>query len=168
MNSPGRQEFGWWRIEMSRRNRSAWPHVRQIRVPRGISPRARSERVPPPVIPVLSSLDQTKSVPLQLEQTGAKRTSPDLGESGPGHYTFRRGRRERPSPRAPGHETNLYRRGLAPPRAPMFATITVAVDGSPTAQQALDIAIDLAQKYGSALNIVAVAPLVPLYVASAE
>ena len=50
----------------------------------------------------------------------------------------------------------------------MFGTITVAVDGSPTADEALGIAIDLAKKYGSALSIVAVAPLVPLYVASAE
>lgn len=52
--------------------------------------------------------------------------------------------------------------------APTFANITVATDGSAFGQQAVDVAIDLAKKYGSKLAIVSVAPLVPLYVSSAE
>ncbi|HTT25550.1 MAG TPA: universal stress protein [Thermoplasmata archaeon] len=52
--------------------------------------------------------------------------------------------------------------------APTFPRITVATDGSAFGQQAVDVAIDLAKKYGSQLSIVAVAPLVPLYVSSAE
>ena len=50
----------------------------------------------------------------------------------------------------------------------LFARITVAVDGSPHADHALDVAVDLARKYGSELTILAVAPLIPLYVASTE
>lgn len=46
--------------------------------------------------------------------------------------------------------------------------ITVAVDGSAFADHALDFAIDLAQKYGSDLTVLGVAPLVPLYVSSTE
>ena len=50
----------------------------------------------------------------------------------------------------------------------MFEHITVAVDGSPHADLALTHAFDLAKKYGSELTILAVAPLVPIYVATAE
>ena len=50
----------------------------------------------------------------------------------------------------------------------MFPKITVSTDGSAFGQQAVDVAIDLAKKYGSKLAIVSVAPLVPLYVSSAE
>jgi hypothetical protein len=82
-NSPGRQLWGWWRMEMSRRNRSAWPHVRQIRVPRGTSPRALNDR-DAPVIPVFSSFAQTKSVPLQFEQTGATGSLSGRGRRAPG------------------------------------------------------------------------------------
>ncbi len=46
--------------------------------------------------------------------------------------------------------------------------ITVAVDGSAFANHGLEFAIDLAQKYGSELTILGVAPLVPLYVSSTE
>ena len=46
--------------------------------------------------------------------------------------------------------------------------ITVAVDGSKHADHALTFGIDLAKKYGGALTVVAVAPLVPLYVSSTE
>jgi len=46
--------------------------------------------------------------------------------------------------------------------------ITVAVDGSPHAERALDFAVDLAKRYESHLSIVVVAPLVPIYVPSAE
>ena len=46
--------------------------------------------------------------------------------------------------------------------------ITVAVDGSKHADRALSFGIDLAKKYGGALTVVAVAPLVPLYVSSTE
>ncbi len=49
-----------------------------------------------------------------------------------------------------------------------FPRITVAIDGSPLAAAALDIAIDLAQRYGSELQILTVAPLVPVYIPSAE
>lgn len=52
--------------------------------------------------------------------------------------------------------------------AALFGKITVAVDGSPNSEGALDIAIDMAKRYQSELSIVGVAPLVPLYVASAE
>ena len=46
--------------------------------------------------------------------------------------------------------------------------ITVAVDGSTHAQRALEFAIDFSKRYESELTIVAVAPLVPLYVSSTE
>lgn len=46
--------------------------------------------------------------------------------------------------------------------------ITVASDGSPYGNQAVEAAIDLAKKFGSRLSILSVAPLVPLYVAPAE
>lgn len=49
-----------------------------------------------------------------------------------------------------------------------FRRITAAIDGSPEASEALLVAIDLAKQYGSELQILAVAPLVPVYVASAE
>jgi len=50
----------------------------------------------------------------------------------------------------------------------MFGRITVAIDGSAFAAHALDVAIDLAKKYSSELTVLAVAPLVPIYVASTE
>jgi nucleotide-binding universal stress UspA family protein len=50
----------------------------------------------------------------------------------------------------------------------MFATITVAVDGSPHAQHALEVAADLATRYGSALTVLGVAPLTPMYVSTTE
>ena len=46
--------------------------------------------------------------------------------------------------------------------------ITVAIDGSQHADRALDFAIDLAAKYGSELSILAVAPLIPVYVPAPE
>jgi nucleotide-binding universal stress UspA family protein len=49
-----------------------------------------------------------------------------------------------------------------------FPRITVAIDGSRTAAAALDVAIDLAQRYGSELQILAVAPLMPVYIPAAE
>lgn len=52
--------------------------------------------------------------------------------------------------------------------APHFQHITVAVDGSEHANAALDIAIDLAQRYGSELEIVAIAPLQPIMMAPNE
>lgn len=50
----------------------------------------------------------------------------------------------------------------------IFGRITVAIDGSQFAAHALEVAADLAKKYGSELTILAVAPLVPIYVASTE
>jgi nucleotide-binding universal stress UspA family protein len=51
--------------------------------------------------------------------------------------------------------------------SPRFARITVAIDGSPNSDDALDAAIDLAKKYGSELTILAIAPFVPVYLPSA-
>jgi nucleotide-binding universal stress UspA family protein len=48
-----------------------------------------------------------------------------------------------------------------------FAHIAVAIDGSPNSQEALDTAIDLAQKYRSELTILAIAPFVPIYLPTA-
>jgi nucleotide-binding universal stress UspA family protein len=49
-----------------------------------------------------------------------------------------------------------------------FRRIGVAIDGSPPAQEALDVAVDLARRYGSELQILAIAPIIPVYVAPAE
>lgn len=51
---------------------------------------------------------------------------------------------------------------------PTIQRITVAVDGSPIAAEAVEYAIDLAKKYGAALTIVTVSPLAPLYVSASE
>jgi len=48
-----------------------------------------------------------------------------------------------------------------------FGRITVAIDGSPNATQALDEAIDLAKTYQSELTILAVSPFVPIYMPTA-
>ncbi len=52
--------------------------------------------------------------------------------------------------------------------APSFHRITVAIDGSPIAETALDCGIDLAHRYGSDLVIISVAPIVPVYISSTE
>ncbi len=49
-----------------------------------------------------------------------------------------------------------------------FQRITVAIDGSPNGAAALDTAIDLARHYSSDLVVLSIAPLVPVYVTSAE
>jgi nucleotide-binding universal stress UspA family protein len=49
-----------------------------------------------------------------------------------------------------------------------FHRITVAIDGSTHAETALDCAIDLAHRYGSDLVVLAVAPIVPVYISSTE
>ncbi len=46
-----------------------------------------------------------------------------------------------------------------------FARIAVAIDGSPTAQEALEVAIELAKAEGSELLVIAVAPVPPVFVA---
>lgn len=51
---------------------------------------------------------------------------------------------------------------------PVFQRIAVATDGSPTAIRAVDIAIDLAQRYQAGLTIITVSPLESLYVAPSE
>jgi nucleotide-binding universal stress UspA family protein len=53
--------------------------------------------------------------------------------------------------------------GLAP-----FARITVAIDGSKMGDLAFDLALDLAKRYQSDLGVLAVAPLQPVFVSSAE
>ena len=55
-------------------------------------------------------------------------------------------------------------RSMSPPT---FKRITVAVDGSPFAADALEVAVDLAKRYTSELVVLTVAPL-PIYVASTE
>jgi nucleotide-binding universal stress UspA family protein len=50
----------------------------------------------------------------------------------------------------------------------LFRRITVAIDGSAHAAAALEYAIDLAKRYGSDLVILAVAPLIPVYVTASE
>ncbi len=52
--------------------------------------------------------------------------------------------------------------------APTFQRITVAVDGSEHANAALDVAVDLAKRYGASLTVVGVAPLIPVYIAPTE
>ncbi len=49
-----------------------------------------------------------------------------------------------------------------------FRRITVAVDGSANSDTALECAIDLAHRYGSDLVILSVAPIVPVYISTAE
>jgi nucleotide-binding universal stress UspA family protein len=49
-----------------------------------------------------------------------------------------------------------------------FRRITVAVDGSPNSETALECAIDLAGKYGSDLVVISVAPVVPVYISTTE
>ncbi|MCI4373481.1 MAG: universal stress protein [Thermoplasmata archaeon] len=49
-----------------------------------------------------------------------------------------------------------------------FQRITVAVDGSPHASRALDVAIDMARHYGGQLSVIAIAPLQPVYVTPNE
>lgn len=46
--------------------------------------------------------------------------------------------------------------------------VTVALDGSPYADHALSFAIDIAKRYAASLDVLAVAPMVPLYLSSTE
>jgi nucleotide-binding universal stress UspA family protein len=50
----------------------------------------------------------------------------------------------------------------------VIGRITVALDGSPYADHALTYAIDLSRRYSASLTILAVAPMVPLYLSSTE
>ena len=52
--------------------------------------------------------------------------------------------------------------------ASRFHRIVASIDGSSHADAALDAAIDLTKHYGSELAIVAVAPIVPVYIAPTE
>jgi nucleotide-binding universal stress UspA family protein len=51
---------------------------------------------------------------------------------------------------------------------PWFRRITVAIDGSPNSETALDCAVDLARRYGSDLVVISVAPIVPVYISTTE
>jgi len=53
-------------------------------------------------------------------------------------------------------------------RSRRFSRITVAIDGSPNAEEALAAAIDLASRYDAELVVLAVAPLIPVYLPSAS
>ena len=50
----------------------------------------------------------------------------------------------------------------------LFHRVAVAVDGSANGKAALTTAIDLAKHYSSELEILSIAPLVPVYVTAAE
>ncbi|MGI0139994.1 MAG: universal stress protein [Thermoplasmata archaeon] len=52
--------------------------------------------------------------------------------------------------------------------ANLFPTITVATDGSATALEAVDVAIDIARRYAAELTLLSVAPIQPLRVTPAE
>jgi nucleotide-binding universal stress UspA family protein len=52
--------------------------------------------------------------------------------------------------------------------AARFARITVAIDGSPSSEDALAAAIDLARTYKGELTVLTVAPLVPVYLPSTD
>lgn len=50
----------------------------------------------------------------------------------------------------------------------VFARIVVAIDGSKYAERGLDVAIDLAKKYGAELTVLAVAPVQAVFVSATE
>ncbi|MCI4368608.1 MAG: universal stress protein [Thermoplasmata archaeon] len=51
---------------------------------------------------------------------------------------------------------------------PLFARLTVTLDGSEFAERALTVAIDLARRYAASLSVLAVAPIVPVYPTATE
>ncbi len=51
---------------------------------------------------------------------------------------------------------------------PSLRQITVAIDGSPNGEVALEYAIDLALHYRAELVVLSVAPIVPVYISSTE
>ena len=52
--------------------------------------------------------------------------------------------------------------------APHLKKLAVAVDGSANGETALEWAIDLAQRYSAEITIIAVAPIIPVYINSTE
>jgi hypothetical protein len=75
-NSPGRQVWGCRRTAGSLTKRSACPQDRQMRVPIESSPPRRSESSPRPIVPVLRSFAQTKSLAPQLVHVGGTAVYP--------------------------------------------------------------------------------------------
>lgn len=71
-----------------------------------------------------------------------------------------------PSNGTPFYSESL--RALGPMAPVVISHITAALDGSPYADHALSFAVDLATRYGAKLTIVAVAPMVPLYLSATE
>ncbi len=141
-----------------------------MRVPSESSPRERIDSEPPPIEPVLRSLTQTKSLPPQFVQEGG--TVDTYGSTLDGAtvktIAATRATVERLADGRRG-ATEMYRSPLRSAVTPVpLNRITVALDGSPNSAAAFDYAIDLAKHYGSSLVILAIAPLVPVYVTSGE
>jgi nucleotide-binding universal stress UspA family protein len=116
--------------------------------------------------PVLSSFAHTKSDAPQLEQTGATRSpsqrSDLLSEKGL-HWNARRS-----APWRTVRNRDVTSRPCDAMTPPEFKRIVAAIDGSAHGSLALDSAIDLTQRYGGQLTVLAVAPIQPVYVGPQE
>ncbi len=96
-NSPGLHVCGCRSTEGSFTKRSACPHDRQMRVPIDSSPPRRSESSPRPMVPVLRSFAQTKSLDPQLLHKGGTELHPlTVRRRALDYKEFRRGGRRPP------------------------------------------------------------------------